>query len=436
VLRRAQRREVVVVSLLRIIALWVVTAAATSAGPATPSRPLLVTVDDLPVASGRLHSDPAERERVTAGLLAALAKHRIPAVGFVIWGNVGGPADVALLERWLAAGHELGNHTRSHLDYSQTGADEYIADAEAGRAGLAALLEKHGRALRYFRFPFLREGNTGAKFDAMREYLDRSGQRTVPVTIDDQDWSYEGRWVNARRSGDTAAIAQVAEEYQAALRVEVLAQSETGDNLFGRPVPQILLLHANEVGAAQWDGFFAWLESRGYRFARADDVLADEAIAAPQRYVNDPGGSLWYRVAHERQAAKAGEQVTRLLETQAAAWNRGDLAEFCAVYDEDAVFLTPSGLARGRQAVLDRYKARYPSRDAMGTLTLAPLELREAWGNEATLLGDAVPSRVHGVSVVARWTLRSADGSERTGLTLLVFLRRNGTWLIVQDASM
>jgi len=408
----------------------------TVAGASPPARPLLVTVDDLPVAAGRLHADTAERERITSGLLAALAKHRVPPVGFVIWGSVTGPADVSLLDRWLAAGHELGNHTKSHLDLSAIGADEYIADAEEGRSGLAALLESRGRRLRFFRYPFLREGNTQAKLDAMRSYLARSGQTAMEVTVDDQDWSFEERWVTARRAGDATEAARVAEEYQTALRVEVLAQTEAGDELFGRPVPQILLLHANEVGAAQWDELFTWLELRGYRFARADEVMADEAISSAPPYVNDPGGSLWYRVAHERRTAKAREQVTQLLQAQAAAWNRGDLTEFCSVYDDDAVFLTTSGLTRGRQAVLERYQARYPNREAMGTLSLAPVEFREAWGNEATLLGDAMPSRVHGVSVVARWSLRAADGSERTGLTLLVFLRRDGRWRIVQDASM
>jgi hypothetical protein len=37
------------------------------------THPVLVTVDDLPLASNRLHPDPAERERVTRDLLAFLA---------------------------------------------------------------------------------------------------------------------------------------------------------------------------------------------------------------------------------------------------------------------------------------------------------------------------------------------------------------------------
>src|SRR5215218_8347542 len=86
------------------------------AGPAfgADRRPLLISIDDLPVAAGDLHADPAERARITDGLLAVLAKHHVPAVGLVIWGNVKSDADRGILRRWLAAGHELGNHSANH----------------------------------------------------------------------------------------------------------------------------------------------------------------------------------------------------------------------------------------------------------------------------------------------------------------------------------
>src|SRR3954469_22859124 len=103
----------------------------TGAGPA--GRPLLISVDDLPVAGGGIHTDPAERERITQGLLAVLAKHHVPAVGLVIWGNVKTDADRAIPRRWLAAGHELGNHSASHFDLTTTAADAYVIDVEAGR---------------------------------------------------------------------------------------------------------------------------------------------------------------------------------------------------------------------------------------------------------------------------------------------------------------
>jgi ketosteroid isomerase-like protein len=234
-------------------------------------------------------------------------------------------------------------------------------------------------------------------------------------------------------------MAEVGEEYQAALRTEVRDQEARGDRLFGRPVPQILLLHANEVGAAQWDRLFTWLEARGDRFAAADEVLADAAFADPPRYVGPSGFGLWDRLAALRRATDARDAVAALLKTQADAWNRGDLEAFTSVYAEDASFLSPNGLTQGRQQVLERYRRRYPDQKAMGTLTLEILEARPAQGVELTALGDARPSRVHGLSVAARWRLAypgQPDRKTAEGMTLLVLRRQGDSWEIVQDASM
>jgi peptidoglycan/xylan/chitin deacetylase (PgdA/CDA1 family) len=412
-----------------------------STGAAEPAgRPLLISVDDLPVAGGGIHTDPGERELITRGLLAALAKHHVPAVGLVIWGTVKTPDDRVLLRRWLAAGHELGNHSASHLDFTTTGADAYIADVEAGRAGLAGFLAaEDDRHVRFFRFPFLDEGDTTAKLDAMRAYLAHSGQRSLPVTIDDQDWSFEKSWVEARRKNDSKEMERIGDEYQEALHVEIRDQEAKGDRLLGHPAPQILLLHANEVGAAQWDRLFTWLEERGYRFAKADEVLADAAFKDEPRYIGDASFGLWDRLISLRRAQDARTAVEALLKTQSDAWNRGDLDTFTSVYAEDASFLSPTGLTQGRQKVLERYRHRYPDRKAMGTLSLEIIEVRPAQGIEVTALGDARPSRVQGLSVAARWRLAYPDQPEKKtaeGLTLLVLRRHGDSWEIVEDASM
>ena len=403
---------------------------------ADPPRPLLVTVDDLPVAGGDLHADAADRTRVTDGLLAVLAKHRVPAVGFVIWSHVRDDADRALLDRWLAAGHELGNHSDRHLNLTATTADAWLADVETARAGLDAFLRGRDRSLRFFRFPFLNEGDTDAKVDAVRSWLARTGQRNLTVTIDDQDWSYETPWVKAERAGDAAARERVATDYLAALQLSVRHHEETGDELLGRRSPQVLLLHANAVGAANWDRLFSWLEETGHRFATADEVLTDPVFADLPRLAATHGFSLWDRLRVTRRDKEAREGVKGLLDVQSRAWSRGDIETFCSTYAEDATYLSPSGLVRGRQAVLERYRKRYPGREAMGALTLDVVEMRTAWGTEVSLLGDAVPSRVHSVSVVGRWTLKRAGQPDATGLTLIVLRPHGDGWEIVEDASM
>lgn len=122
-------------------------------------------------------------------------------------------------------------------------------------------------------------------------------------------------------------------------------------------------------------------------------------------------------------------QVAALLRTQAEAWSRGDLEAFTSVYAEDAAFLSPSGLTRGRREVLARYRKRYPDAAAMGKLTLEVIETRVfPWGKGAA-----------GASVAARWRLEypgQADRKTAEGLTLIVLRRTAKSWEIVQDASM
>lgn len=435
---RVRRRRGFVLAALTLGA--AITIGPVSAAGAEPATPLLVTVDDLPMAGGDLHADPAERERLTRGMLAALAAHGVPAVGLVTWGNVRGPEDLELLELWLEAGHELGNHTRGHLDYHRTPTETWLDDAEAGRRELAGFLSDRGQpSPRFFRFPMLREGDSAEKLAAARAWLDESGQRNLPVTLDNQDWSFERPWVEAERGGDRAALDRVAEAYHEAMHLSIRHHETTAERLFGRRVPQVLLLHATAVGAAQWDRLFGWLEERGYRFATADEVLADPAFAEEHRYVGPRGPGLWDRLLDSRRRAEADAAIRTLLAEQAAAWSRGDVEEFVSAYAEEALFVSPSGLTRGRDEVLARYRRRYPDRAAMGSLTLDVIELRLTAGGEVSMLGDARPGDVHGARVVARWTLSypaDAEREEATGLTLIVLERRGGRWWIVEDASM
>jgi uncharacterized protein (TIGR02246 family) len=125
-------------------------------------------------------------------------------------------------------------------------------------------------------------------------------------------------------------------------------------------------------------------------------------------------------------AGNVRKAVAAVLERQTQAWNRGDLEAFVSEYAEDAAFVSPTGLTRGRQAVLDRYRKRYPDKAAMGTLALEIVETR--------LVPDDEGAR--SASIVARWTLAYPDKPKAEGLTLLVLHRRGGGWAIVQDASM
>lgn len=117
----------------------------------------------------------------------------------------------------------------------------------------------------------------------------------------------------------------------------------------------------------------------------------------------------------------SSDAVKALITTQGEAWNRGDLPAFTSVYADDAIFVSPNGVTKGRQAVLERYQKRYPDKKAMGTLSFEFVEARE---------------QKDSVSLIARWTLAYPDKPAASGHTLLVLHKKGDRWFIVQDASM
>lgn len=105
---------------------------------------------------------------------------------------------------------------------------------------------------------------------------------------------------------------------------------------------------------------------------------------------------------------------------QVARWNAGDLDGFLAAYwdSPDLTFTTGGRTIRGRDALRERYRSRYPDRAAMGRLLIDDLDVR--------LLGAEV------ALVLGRWTVQREPEPLRGRFTL-VFRRIGGQWLIVHD---
>ena len=115
-----------------------------------------------------------------------------------------------------------------------------------------------------------------------------------------------------------------------------------------------------------------------------------------------------------RQAA-----VFALLDAQVAAWNAGDLVEFCRTMASDVAYVNGEGVTRGRDALLSLYLGKFPDAPAMGQLSLDI---------------DSVTVDQHMASVVAFFTLTQPKQTQ-CGWTLLTFIQREGRWYLYQDAT-
>ena len=114
------------------------------------------------------------------------------------------------------------------------------------------------------------------------------------------------------------------------------------------------------------------------------------------------------------------ETIIALLTAQQTAWNRGDLDAFLVGYwhSPELTFSGSSGVSRGWDGVLARYKKNYPDRAAMGQLDFSELEFRSL-GPDAEL-------------VLGRWHLKR-EKDDIDGVFSLVWQRFPDGWKIIHD---
>ncbi len=83
------------------------------------------------------------------------------------------------------------------------------------------------------------------------------------------------------------------------------------------------------------------------------------------------------------------DAISAVLSAQQTAWNRADVDAFLVGYwhSPELTFSGSSGVARGWDGVLARYKKNYPDKAAMGQLDFSELEFRFLGPDAALVLG-------------------------------------------------
>ena len=276
----------------------------TPTAPVGAARRVAVTVDDLPAVSRNFRT-PADRERLTRALVAALRANRVPAVGFVNEGKIHrdtlvDPAGVELLRHWTRAGLELGNHGYSHLDLHTTAVDTYLADVGRGDAVTRRLMVEGGRQPRFFRHPFLHTGRSLGDRARVDSLLVARGYRVAPVTIDNGDYLFAAAYDDALARRDSAEARRIGDAYVAYMERVFTYYEQQTTAIVGRDMPHVLLIHANLLNADRFDALARMMRGRGYSFVSLEEALADTAYKSADTYVGAGGISWLHRWALTR----------------------------------------------------------------------------------------------------------------------------------------
>ncbi len=263
-----------------------------------PARKMAITFDDLPyVSAGRPVYLP-NAQRATKAILQALRTHGAPAVGFVNESKLqaGGEEEsrIALLRQWVDSGMILGNHTYSHPDFNTITIEQFQEEIVKGGIITRRLMESNQPYQLYFRHPMTHTGDTQMKKEAIEHFLAARGYKVTPHTIENSDFIFNAGYVRARMKRDEATATKLRESYLDFTIAATEFAERVSPQIFGREIPQTLLLHANDLNADCLNELLDRLERRGYRFVTLDEAMANPAYQTKDSTVSRNGPTwLW-----------------------------------------------------------------------------------------------------------------------------------------------
>ncbi len=127
----------------------------------------------------------------------------------------------------------------------------------------------------WLRYPFLAEGDTPAKRDAVRRWLAARGYKAAAVTLDFGDYAWNTAYARCDATRDGVAIATLERTYLESARTEALRRTTLSRALLKRDVPLVLLMHLGAFDARMIDRLLDQFGTMGYRFVTLEQAERD-----------------------------------------------------------------------------------------------------------------------------------------------------------------
>ncbi|HUB19215.1 MAG TPA: polysaccharide deacetylase family protein [Acidobacteriaceae bacterium] len=265
----------------------------TPAGTLRPLKPhpvVTLTFDDLPAAGDLL---PGTTRAGTIEKLAAelKANHLEGTYGFVTATDLEDDPDTQqALREWVDAGMNIGNHTWSHPSLTSDSAEAFEKDIALDEPALRQYDPK--RDWHWFRYPYLEEGDTLDKRDAVRAWLHEHGYRIAEVTLNFEDDDWDDAYGRCLEKHDEANLAWLRQSYLDNAAEFIRLGREEEQIAFGHEIPNVLLLHATTATTDMLPSLLAQLRQEGFRFTSLPRVERNPAYAQDVDAASADGGPL------------------------------------------------------------------------------------------------------------------------------------------------
>lgn len=244
------------------------------------SKSISITFDDVPI-HGEFTLSGQSFKDINQKLLDTLKKYNIKATGFVNEGHLKKDPKLlqSLLSDWHKQGHNLGNHTFSHISYHKNELDAYLADIQKGATITQKVLAKQKQ--KFFRPPYLHAGDTHNAQQMLDKGLEKLGLRLVPVTMENADYVFDAPYTVKLQNKQLSEANTYKQQYLTFTEHRLDFYESASAKMFEQPVPHILMLHVNQLNADSLDSILMSLQSRGYHFQSLEQTLRHPIYAQP-----------------------------------------------------------------------------------------------------------------------------------------------------------
>lgn len=207
-------------------------------------------------------------------LLDNLKKHNLKAILFSLGANKSTEKGKYVLTSWNNAGHLIANHTFTHANFNSKNTS--VEDFEYELTQNDAIIKKYTNYSPYFRFPYLKEGDTKEKVDGFRAFIKQKGYKNGHVSIDASDWYIDSRLIKRLKENPKSDISGFRDYYKKHLLNRALFYDSLAYQLTNRRINHVILLHHNLAAAMFLDDLIKHFEDNGWEVMDADKAYKDE----------------------------------------------------------------------------------------------------------------------------------------------------------------
>lgn len=244
---------------------------------------IAITIDDAPSPDSVFYNGN-DRIKIIVEKLSNLKIQQ--AMIFATGKNIGSNNGVERLKIYADNGHLIANHSYEHFDLNRVTSKIYSNDILKNHE----LIKDFPTFSRFFRYPFLHEGNTIEKRDYIRNFLKEQSLRNGYVTVDNWDWYICKLMRDAKKEGKKINFDNLEKLYVDHMWSAIMFYDKVAVEYLGRSPKHILLMHDIDTTALFIDALVKYIRVKGWKIITPVEAYQDSiANYSPKTLINNQG---------------------------------------------------------------------------------------------------------------------------------------------------